>query len=211
MTTLFCIDFDETLSNTDRLRAELLEAIRQLGGKGLATAYQEAYEAVREKHGVPRMPLILQAAAEQAGAGHETHRQLAELFHAFPYGDYIYPGAEQAILHLKQRGHVVLFSDGDAFFQSQKIYATRVAALASSVIILPKKTDYFDELAGFWPAEHYVFIDDKQKVLDAAKNYFGEQATTVLVRQGRYADASVPSTADMNVTTIAEVVELFPL
>lgn len=208
MTTLFCIDFDETLSNTDRLRADIIKDLRRIGGDGLTDAYLEAYEGVREKHGTIRMPLVLQAMAEQAGVDFEMHCKVADLLHGCPYQDYIYAGAEATIARLKEQGQVVILSDGDAFFQPQKIYTTSVAKLVDAVIVLPSKTDYFDDIAGYWPAEQYVFIDDKQRVLDAAKMHFGTRATTVLIRQGRYAETEISTAADLSVATIAEVATL---
>jgi len=207
--TLFCLDFDETLANTDRLRADLTEAIRSLGKDELTTIYQEAYETTREEHGVPRIPLVLKTMVERYGLDHKKHRQLADVIHNFPYQNYIYPGSEELVAKLRKQGKVVIVSDGDSFFQPHKIYATSVARLVDDVIILTSKVDSFDDLSGYYPAEHYVFIDDKQRVLDAAKAYFGEQATTVLVRQGRYASDSNESTADHSVATIAEVASLF--
>lgn len=207
MTTVFCLDFDETLSNTDRLRADLVGHMRGMGGESLATAYEEAYEAVRAEHGAVSMSRVLQATSERAGGGRELHRRLAELLHTFSYQEYLYPGAEDTIHQLKKEGEVVILSDGDAFFQPQKIYATSVAQLVDGIVIVPHKVDRFAELTGYWPADRYVFIDDKQRVLDAAKQYFGERATTVLVQQGRYAADATP-TADICVPSIAAVADV---
>lgn len=206
--TLFCIDFDETLSNTDRMRVDLQDAFWRFGGEKLADTYPVAYEATRAKYGIPRLPLVLKTMAEQATMDMKTQRAFAEVIHTFPHQEYIYPGAEQAIQHLKKTGPVIVLSDGDAIFQTQKIHSTSIKNLVDTVVVLPNKIEYFEEIAGYWPAERYVFIDDKQKVLDAAKSFFGERATTVLVRQGRYTNPSTASTADISVASIAEVADL---
>lgn len=211
MTTVFCIDFDETVAHTDRLRDDLADAIHHLGGDSLVNAYLTAYEAVRAEHGVPRMPRILKAATEQSGVDNNVHRQLAAIFQDFSYQEYLYPGAEELIRHLKQQGRVLLFSDGDAFFQTHKIHSTSLATLVDSVVILPHKVEYFDELSGFWPADRYVFIDDKHTVLTAAKKYFGDTTMTVLVRQGRYSDSQHSETNGATVESITDVAALFPL
>lgn len=205
---VFCLDFDETLMNTDRLRADLLEEVRKVGGEDLASAYQEAYEATRSEHGVPHLPLVIKKLADTEAISREQHFALVHIFHSYPYNDYLYPGAEEAVTYLRRQGRVLLFSDGNAFFQPQKIYATAIRDMVDSIVVLPNKTAAFEELSGYWPAEKYVFIDDKQKVLDAAKSFFGEQATTVLVRQGRYVDTSSASTADISVASISDVTKL---
>lgn len=209
-TTLFCLDFDETLFNTDRLRADLAESIHRLGGEGLADAYEAAYEAVRHERDGVSIPLVLSALGERSEVDEGARRRLAELFHAHPYQEYVYTGAEAAIAHLKERGRAIIFSDGDAFFQPQKIYATTLSTLVDGIIILPSKITFLKELAGYWPADQYVFIDDKQRVLNSAKEYFGEKTTTVFVKQGRYAGAATPSTADLSASSIADVPGLFP-
>ena len=207
--TVFCIDFDETLSGTDRLRQDIANGVRRIGGEKLEVAYLAAYETVREQHGAVRIPLVLKAVAEQADIDLTTRRQLADMFHTIPYQDYLYPGAEELIAQLKKQGKVIIFSDGDAFFQSQKIYATKAAGLVDAVIILTDKTTHFADLEGYYPADKYVFIDDKQRVLDAAKSYFSERCTTVLVQQGRYVDSSQLSTADLSVGSVDKVADLF--
>ena len=37
------------------------------------------------------------------------------------------------------------------------------------------------------PADHYVMVDDKLRILAAVKKIWGRQVTTVFVRQGHYA------------------------
>jgi len=38
-----------------------------------------------------------------------------------------------------------------------------------------------------YPAEHYVMVDDKVRLLAAIKEYWGKRVTTVFPRQGHYA------------------------
>jgi hypothetical protein len=39
----------------------------------------------------------------------------------------------------------------------------------------------------WYPAKHYVLIDDKLRILDAVKKVWGNRVTTVFPRQGQYA------------------------
>jgi hypothetical protein len=38
-----------------------------------------------------------------------------------------------------------------------------------------------------YPADHYVLVDDKLRILDAIKQLWKSRVTTVFVRQGHYA------------------------
>ena len=63
-----------------------------------------------------------------------------------------------------------------------------------------------------YPADHYVVLDDKLRILTAIKRAWGERVTTVFVRQGHYANdprivAENPS-ADVQLGAIADVVSL---
>jgi hypothetical protein len=61
-----------------------------------------------------------------------------------------------------------------------------------------------------FPADHYVLIDDKLRILTAVKQIWGEKVTTVFPKQGHYAlDAQVVASlppADITVERIGELV-----
>ena len=47
-----------------------------------------------------------------------------------------------------------------------------------------------DDVERRYPADHYVVIDNKPRILNAVKRIWGERVTTVLPRQGRFANAA---------------------
>ena len=63
-----------------------------------------------------------------------------------------------------------------------------------------------------YPAEHYVMIDDKLRILTAMKSVWGQRLTTVFPRQGHYAhdprELAAWPRADVTLGSIAELVEL---
>ena len=65
--------------------------------------------------------------------------------------------------------------------------------------------------SGAIPAEHYVLVDDKLRILDAVKQVWGERVTTVFPRQGQYAhDAKVLSAlppADVTIERIGDLLD----
>jgi hypothetical protein len=63
-----------------------------------------------------------------------------------------------------------------------------------------------------FPADHYVVIDDKIRILTAFKEVWQDRVTTILPRQGHYAldpalQASSPS-PDLSVGHIADLLDL---
>jgi hypothetical protein len=44
-----------------------------------------------------------------------------------------------------------------------------------------------DDVETKYPAEHYVMVDDKVRILAAIKKYWGARVTTIFPRQGHYA------------------------
>ena len=63
--------------------------------------------------------------------------------------------------------------------------------------------------SAFYPARHYVMVDDKLRILAAMKKVWGERLTTVWPRQGHYAldpqtIASYPP-ADLTIERIGDL------
>jgi hypothetical protein len=63
-----------------------------------------------------------------------------------------------------------------------------------------------------FPADHYVMVDDKLRILDAIKQIWKDRVTTVFVNQGHYAkDPAVFSRyvpADVRLERIGDFAEL---
>lgn len=209
-TTLFCVDFDETLFRTDRLKADLAKAIEAQFSPEVAEQYQAAYEATRGRGGIS-IPLVLAELRSQKSMPARDFTKLADLFHTFPYQQYVYEGAEAALMHLKTLGTVIILSDGDELFQTKKIYATSLAHMVDHVVVVPNKVEYFMQLQGFYPADTYVFIDDKARVLDSVHQYFGTKAKTVHVRQGQYASVDPAERPSRTIHSITEIDQSFTI
>ena len=82
----------------------------------------------------------------------------------------------------------MILSDGDVVFQPRKIYrAGLYEAFDGKVLIYIHKEQMLGDVELAYPADHYVVIDDKLRILDAMKKTWGNKLTTVFVRQGHYA------------------------
>jgi hypothetical protein len=73
------------------------------------------------------------------------------------------------------------------------------------------KEEALDDVERRFPAEHYVLVDDKLRILDAVKQVWRERVTTVFPRQGQYAhDAKVIGAlppADVSIERIGDLLD----
>lgn len=106
----------------------------------------------------------------------------------YPFADRLYPGALDAIAHLRNWGLTVILSDGDVVFQPRKIQRSGLwEAVEGRVLIYIHKEQMLDDLQQRYPARHYVMVDDKLRILAAMKARLHDRLTTVFPRQGHYA------------------------
>ena len=60
-------------------------------------------------------------------------------------------------------------------------------AVDNHVLIYSHKECELEYVERLYPADHYVLIDDKLRILAAVKKIWGERVTTVFAKQGHYA------------------------
>jgi len=125
-------------------------------------------------------------------------RTIAGNFHLFarepwllnPFANRLYPESLDVLEHLAQWGPTVILSDGDVVFQPRKIECSGLFdAVERNVLIYIHKEKELEDVERRYPAEHYVLVDDKLRILTAVKRSWGERVRTVFVRQGHYARA----------------------
>jgi hypothetical protein len=84
---------------------------------------------------------------------------------------------------------VAVLSEGDATFQPHKIWTSGLdPEVDGNVLVFDHKLEHLDEMIGAYPADHYVLVEDKPEILTAIKRALGSRITTVLLRQGKYAN-----------------------
>jgi hypothetical protein len=106
----------------------------------------------------------------------------------YPFADRLYRGALDAMKHVQQSGPVVILSDGDAVFQPRKVERSGLSrAVDNRVLIYIHKDCELEYVERFYPANHYVLIDDKLHILAAVKKIWGERVITIFPKQGHYA------------------------
>lgn len=130
----------------------------------------------------------------------------------YPFANRLFPNALDAIDHLRTAGPVVILSDGDVVFQPHKIDRSGLRDAVDGVLIYVHKELELEDVERRHPADRYVFVDDKLRLLAAFKAAWGSRVTTVFPRQGHYADdprnLSRYPPADISIERIGELASL---
>ena len=187
MGIVFLLDVDNTLLDNDAVAADLRQHMIDAFGAESQERYWQIFETLRTELGYADYLGALQRYRVE----HPNEPRLMEvsLFLVdYPFKDRLYPGALEAIARLRTRGTVAILSDGDAVFQPRKVAQSGIwSAVDGAVLIYIHKEDMLADVERRYPAEHYVMVDDKLRLLTAIKNVWADRVTTVFVRQGHYA------------------------
>jgi hypothetical protein len=184
---VFLFDVDNTLIDNDRVQAHLSEHLEQTYGAVTRDRYWEIFEQLRSELGYADYLGALERYRTEDLHRPEVLRMSSWLVD-YPFVERLYPGALDAIKHVQQWGAPVILSDGDAVFQPRKVERSGLwKAFDNRVLIYIHKEEELDDVRRIYPADHYVLIDDKLRILTAVKKIWGERVTTVFPKQGHYA------------------------
>jgi FMN phosphatase YigB (HAD superfamily) len=184
---VFLFDVDNTLVDNDRVQAHLKEHLAQTYGDATRDRYWAILEELREELGYVDYLGALERYRVEALHRPEVLRMSSWLVD-YPFADRLYPGALDAVKHVQKWGTHVILSDGDAVFQPRKVERSGLwRAFDGRVLIYIHKEEELDDVARLYPADHYVMIDDKLRILSAVKKIWGDRVTTVFPKQGHYA------------------------
>lgn len=184
---VFLVDVDNTLLDNDRVQADIRNHLEQAYGAAGRDRYAQILQQLWDTLGYRDYLGALQ----RYRAEHPQHVELlamAQWLLDYPFADRLYPGALEVLAHLQRAAPVVILSDGDVVFQPRKVQRAGIAdAVAGRVLIYIHKEQSLDDVQRRFPARHYVLIDDKPRILAAVKSQWQQRVTTVLPRQGQYA------------------------
>jgi len=193
---VFLLDVDNTLLDNDGVKANLDQHLQAVLGPELTKRFWDIYEQVRKEKGVVDIPEALTRFREQTSTAEmdeQTYLHIRSLFEHYPFDKALYPYTLETIQHLKTIGQVVIVSDGDLYFQAEKIFNSSLAdAVDGRVLLYTHKQEHLDEITQHYPTDHYVIIDDKPDILADTKKLLGPKVTTVFVKQGKYAARKLP-------------------
>ncbi|SRR6266571_354680 len=206
---VFLFDVDNTLLDNDRVTADLKRHLEAEVGLERAQRYWAIFEQLRVELGYAD---YLGALQRYRGEYPRDPRLLtvSHFLVNYPFANRLYPNSLDVIESVKRWGPAVILSDGDVVFQPRKVERSGLfEAVEGNVLIYVHKEQELSDVEQRYPAEHYVLVDDKLRILAAVKKVWAARVTTVFPRQGHYALdpqilASYPP-ADVTVERVGEL------
>jgi hypothetical protein len=187
--TIVLFDVDNTLLDNDRIIAELERYLQREVGVEQARCYFEIFEALRAEQGYADYLGALQR--YRVKNPHEPGLlAVSEFLVDYPFANRLFPGSLDVIDYLGGLGSTVILTDGDVVFQPRKMERSGLlAAVSGRALVCIHKELELNAVEQRFPADHYVLVDDKIRVLSAIKQSWGPRVTTVWPKQGHYARA----------------------
>ena len=209
---VFLLDCDNTLLDNDRVLEDLGMHLACEFGAESRDRYWNILETLRSELGYVDYLGALQRYRLQS-LNDMRLLLMSSFLIDYPFASRLYPGALDVVRYLRTKGLTVILSDGDVVFQPRKIERSGLwAAVDGRVLIYIHKEDMLDAVAERYPARHYVMIDDKLRLLTAAKKTWGDRLTTIFPRQGHYAldarNIAAYPPADVSIERIAELTDM---
>ena len=186
-TVVFLFDVDNTLLDNDRVVADLMRHLERTIGPERQQRYWAIFEELRGQLGYADYLGALQR--YRVENPRDSHILAASHYLInYPFATRLFPGALDAVEHCRQFGRCVIVSDGDVVFQPLKVERSGLGeTFDGDVLIYIHKELEVDDIAARYPADHYVMVDDKVRILAAMKKAWGARVTTIFPRQGHYA------------------------
>lgn len=208
---VFLFDVDNTLLDSDRVASDLRRHLEHEVGPERAQRYWSLFEKLRGELGYADYLGALQSYRSE----YPRDPRLLTVSHFlinYPFANRLFPNSLDVVEHVRQWGPAVILSDGDVVFQPRKVDRSGLLeAVEGHVLIYVHKEQELEDVAQRFPAEHYVLVDDKLRILTAVKKIWAARVTTVFVRQGHYAHdpkilAAYPA-ADLSIGRIGDLLQ----
>ncbi|HVT38721.1 MAG TPA: HAD family hydrolase, partial [Gemmatimonadaceae bacterium] len=210
---VFLLDVDNTLLDNDHIVADLSAELTREVGVERQARYWTIFEECRATLGYADYLGTLQR--YRVEDPHDPHLLAIALFLVnYPFAQRVYDGSFDVIRHLNGIGQTVILTDGDVIFQPLKLHRSGLFdAVDGRVLLCIHKEKELEDVAQRFPADHYVLVDDKVRLLTAIKKEWGARVTTIFPLQGHYAaDPEVASypRPDLTIQRIGDLVGYQP-
>jgi len=184
---VFMFDVDNTLIDNDHIVADMKSNLERDIGNDQQQRYWDYFEELRTELGYADYLGALQ----RYRVNHPRDFGIIAVSYFlmnYHFANRLFPCSLDVLEQYQQYGETAILSDGDMIFQPLKVERSGLReAVDGKVMIYIHKEQELDDVKARYPADHYVLIDDKLRILDAIKHVWGARVTTVFPRQGHYA------------------------
>jgi FMN phosphatase YigB (HAD superfamily) len=209
---VFLVDVDNTLLDNDRIQEDIKAHLEREFGPQCRDRYWTIQEELFKELGYRDYLGALQRYRSEHS--NDVHLlSMSSFLVDYPFAERLFPGALEVLARFRAWGETVILSDGDVVFQPRKVERSGILnAVQGRVLIYIHKEESLDDVSRRYPADRYVLVDDKLRILTAVKQAWGDRVTTVFPRQGQFARdpklvASYPA-ADLSVARIGDLLDL---
>jgi FMN phosphatase YigB (HAD superfamily) len=208
---VFLFDVDNTLLDNDRVTEDLKRYLERELGKERQEHYWRFFEELRTELGYADYLGALQR--YRVAFPRDPKILAASLFLVnYHFANRLFPNSLDVVEKAQQWGTAAILSDGDAVFQPRKIERSGLLdSVNGNILIYIHKETELEDVEKRYPADHYVVVDDKLRILDAIKKVWKDKVTTVFPKQGHYArDPKVLSSyppADVTIERIGDLLD----
>ena len=208
---VFLVDVDNTLLDNDAIQQDLKDHLERAFGVAARERYWRILEDLFTQLGYRDYIGALQRYRAEHPRDVEL-LSMSSFLMDYPFADRLFPAALDVLKRLTSLGRTVILSDGDVVFQPRKVEHAGISDLVGGhVLIYIHKEEALDYVERRYPADHYVVVDDKLRILAAVKKFWGRRVTTVFPRQGIYAHdpkiaAEFPQ-ADVTIERIGDLLD----
>src|SRR5881296_2024103 len=206
---VFLVDVDNTLLDNDHIASDLKRHLEREVGRERQERYWAIFEELRTELGYADYLGALQR--YRVEHPRDSHVLTVSAFLVnYPFANRLYPNSLDVLERFRSWGPTVILSDGDVVFQPRKVQRSGIwQAVDGHVLIYIHKEEALDDVERRYPAQHYVLVDDKLRILTTVKKAWNSRVTTVFPRQGQYAHdrniiAACPP-ADLTVERIGDL------
>jgi polyphosphate glucokinase len=206
---VFLLDIDNTLLDNDQIITDVRQYLTQAFGPEQQKRYWTIFDNLRAELGYADYLGALRRYRVQNSSDPHCVEFACYLLD-YPFDSRLFPDSLKVIKRFSSWGPTVLLSDGDVVFQSRKAQQSGLYdAVERRALIYIHKEQHLVDIEKRFPAEDYVFVDDKLRVLAAVKHVWGSRLTSVFARQGHYAHdpqalANYPP-ADVTISRIGDL------
>src|SRR5437879_8819978 len=184
---VFFVDVDNTLIDNDHIQNDLKRHLELEFG----AASRDRYWAILEQLFTDLGYRDYLGALQRYRVEHPQDIHLLSMSSFlvdYPFANRLYPGSLDVLERFRAWGQTVILSDGDVVFQPRKVECSGIfEAVEGNVLIYNHQEKALDDVERRYPAEHYVLVDDKPRILTTVKKAWNSHVTTVFPRQGQYA------------------------